>query len=166
MNNRLNKILNNFFLICLGALVFCGAAFAAEKKEMGGWELDGAYNSHYNFAEIDSFKATVVKITEAAPMPNMSPGVILRVKESDDETINVHVCPAWYRNAESIGLKRGDNVKIRGVWAEIDGKDVFMASKIKRGDNYVLKVRLTKDGKPFWTMSAEQLADEQQDKND
>jgi hypothetical protein len=147
-------------------LFLCGAASAAEMKDMGGWELGGTYNSHYNVAELDSFKATVVKITETAPMPNMSPGVILRVKESDDETIDVHVCPTWYRDAKNIGLKRGDNLKIRGVWAEINGEDVFIASKIKKGDHYVLKVRLTKDGKPFWTMSAEQQAKEQQDKND
>ena len=166
MIKRWIKILNSLYLLGLVAMVCCGAAFAAETKDMGGWELGGAYNSYYNFSEMDSFKGKVVKITETAPMPNMSPGVILNVKESDDETIDVHVCPTWYRDAESIGLKRGDQVKVRGVWAEINGKDVFMASKIKKGDYYILKVRLTKDGKPFWTMSAEQLAKEQQDKND
>jgi hypothetical protein len=35
-----------------------------------------------------------------------------------------------------------------------------MASKIKMGDYFSLKVRLTKDGTPFWTMSPEQLAKE------
>jgi hypothetical protein len=35
-----------------------------------------------------------------------------------------------------------------------------MASKIKKGDYFVLKVRLTKDGKPFWTMSPEELEQE------
>ena len=45
-------------------------------------------------------------------------------------------------------------------WAEIDGKDVFMASKIKKGDFFDLKVRLTKNGKPFWTMDPEELARE------
>ena len=147
-------------------MTLSGAVMAGETKEMGGWELGSPYNNFYNVAEMDSFKANVIKITEAAPLAGMSPGVILKVKESDNESIDVHVCPVWYRNAESIGLKRGDQVKIRGVWAEINGKDIFMASKIKKGDYYVLKVRLTKDGTPFWTMSAEQLAKEQQDKND
>ena len=93
-------------------------------------------------------------------MPGMSPGVVMIVKESDDEAIDVQICPTWYRDAESIGLKRGDQVKIRGVWAEIGGKDIFMASKIKKGDYFVLKVRLTKDGTPFWTMTPQQLAAE------
>jgi hypothetical protein len=48
---------------------------------------------------------------------------------------------------------------LKGVWAEIDGKDVFMASKIKKDPNTeIIKVRLTKDGTPFWTMSQERLA--------
>ena len=51
-------------------------------------------------------------------------------------------------------------MKVKGVWAEIDGKEVFMASKVKRGDYYEYKVRLTKDGTPFWTMSPEELARE------
>jgi hypothetical protein len=103
---------------------------------------------------------------EAAPMAGMLPAVVLQVKESEGETVDVHVCPSWYIEPGSVGLKRGDKVKIRGVWAEIGGHDVFMASKIKKGDYFVLKVRLTKDGTPFWTMSPEQLAKEKQDQDD
>jgi hypothetical protein len=59
-------------------------------------------------------------------------------------------------------LKKDERIKIKGVWAEIDGKDVFMASKIKKDPNFeIIKVRLTKDGTPFWTMTPEQLAWEQ-----
>jgi hypothetical protein len=60
----------------------------------------------------------------------------------------------------SIGLKRGDRVKIRGVWTKINGKDVFLASKIKKGGYFVLKVRFTKDGKPFWALSNKELIQE------
>jgi len=35
-----------------------------------------------------------------------------------------------------------------------------MASKVKRGNDFEFKVRLTKDGTPFWTMTPEQLARE------
>jgi len=149
------------FLMASTAVVAAGPP-----KEMGGWELGSAYNQLYNPIELDSFKGEVVKVKEAVPMAGMSPAVVLQVKESEGETVDVHVCPSWYIEPGSIGLKRGDKVKIRGVWAEIDGRDVIMASKIKKGDYFVLKVRLTKDGAPFWTMSPEQLAKEKQDKND
>ncbi len=52
--------------------------------------------------------------------------------------------------------------KIKGVWAVIDDKDVFMAAKAKQGDDFEFKVRLTKDGTPFWTMSAEEITREKQ----
>jgi hypothetical protein len=72
--------------------------------------------------------------------------------------IEAHVCPEWFCSIKDIGLKKGDRVKIRGCWAEINGKDIFMVSKIKKGDYFQYKVRLTKNGKPFWSMSPEELA--------
>ena len=143
-------------------LVFGAAtAIAADAKKADGWETGSTYNKLYKANEADYFKASVVKIKEVVPMKGMSPGVALVVKEApDEEPIEVHVCPTWYKGKGGIGLKRGDRVKIRGVWTEIEGKDVFMASKIKKGEYFVLKVRLTKDGTPFWTLSADELARE------
>jgi hypothetical protein len=131
------------------------------KKEMGGWELDGAYNQLYDLNEVDSFKATVVGFETEAPMAGMSKAVILLVRERpDDEIIKVHVCPLWFAKPSRIGVRKGDRVKVKGAWAEIDGKEVVMASKIKRSEHDEFKVRLTSDGTPFWVMSPEQLAKE------
>lgn len=146
-------------IVAVGLLVIA-AAWAAEKKDMGGWGPDSPYNRLYNASEMDSFKGTIVKIVEVTPMKGMSPGVGLWVRESKDEKILVHLCPTWFIDRKSTGLKKGDRVKIKGVWAEVDGKDIFMASKVKKGDYFQLKVRLTKDGTPFWTMTPEQLAKE------
>lgn len=162
--NKIRKL--TWLLIFLGLTVSAAGVAAGPPKEMGGWELGSPYNKLYQTSEMDSFRGEVVKVTEVAPMAGMSPGVALQVKESEDEVVEVQVCPSWYIEPGSVGLKRGDSVKIRGVWAEIGGRDVFMASKIKKGDYFVLKVRLTKDGTPFWTMSPEQLAKESQDKDD
>jgi hypothetical protein len=87
----------------------------------------------------------------------MSPATVLEVREGDD-IIEVHIGPVWFRKPSEIPLKKNDRIKIKGVWAEINGKDVFMASKIKKDPDFeILKVRLTKDGTPFWTMTPEQL---------
>jgi hypothetical protein len=140
-------------------------AMTADKKDMGGWEIGSPYNKHYDVSEVERFRAWVVKVAETVPMPGMSPGVALHVREGNapgDEITVVHVCPTWFIKPSSIGLKPGDRVKIRGVWAEINGKDVFMASKIKKGDYFSLKVRLTKDGRPFWTMDPQELAAERE----
>ena len=137
-----------------------GSTQGIEKKDMGGWEIDGAYNKHYDPAEFESFKGVVVKIKEMAPMPGMSPGVILWVRErTDEEVYRVDLCPVWFAKARDTGIRKGEKVHVKGVFTEINGEDVFMASKIKKGE-WEFKVRLTKDGTPFWTMSPEQLAQE------
>ncbi len=141
-----------------------GAAMAGEKKEMSGWEKDSPYNQLYDASEMDSFKGRVVAIEEVVPMPGMSPAVALVVKESDSESTLVHLCPVWYADPGSIGIKKGDRVKVKGAWAEIDDKDVFLASKVKRGDYFEFKVRLTKNGLPFWTMTPEELEKEKKKK--
>ena len=153
-----------FGWIGAGLMIFVMSAsggIAADSNPNDGWQPGSAYNKHYRASETDYFRANVVKVTEIVPMPGMSPGVAIMVKEApEEEPIEVHVCPTWYMDAGGIGLRRGDRIKIRGVWAEIGGKDVFMASKIKKGNYFVLKVRLTRDGTPFWSMSEEELAKE------
>ena len=142
-----------------------GVGYGAEKSGNQGWEIDSAYNKHYNLDEWDSFKGTVVGFQKITPLPGMSPGVALVVKDLDsDEVVTVHLGPSSFVNPNSISLRKGDEVNVKGVWAEIGGQEVFMASKVKKGDGYEYKVRLTKDGTPFWTMSAGELAREKKGK--
>lgn len=129
-------------------------------QKMAGWERGSGYNRLYNAAETDRIKAVVESVEEKVPMPGMDPATVLTVKGSDGDKTTVHVCPAAFISPKDTGLKKGDEVKIRGAWAEVDGEDVFMASKIKKGDFFELKVRLTRDGTPFWTLSAEEIAKE------
>jgi hypothetical protein len=147
-------------VICLAIMAIPLSSLALDKQDMGGWEKNGAYNNLYDINEMDTFKATVVAITTVVPLPGMSPGVALLVREADEDPITVHVCPLWFAKPGSIGVRKGDRIKLRGAWAEIDGKDVFLASKIKKGDNWQFKVRLTSDGTPFWTMKPEEMAKE------
>lgn len=137
--------------------------FADKKKDMGGWEKDSEYNRHYDIAEYESFKGWIKRIKTVTPMPGMSPAVAIEVcedKKLKSEPIEVHLCPKWFADPGTLGLKRGDRVKVKGVWAEIDDKDVFMASKVKKGDFFEFKARLTSDGTPFWTLNDEELAKE------
>jgi len=149
-------LLSTILWVAMGAVL----AFAGEAKDMGGWHLDSPYNQYYKVSEMDRLKGFVKKVTDVVPLEGMSPGVALVIEESKGDSTLVHVCPEWYLGKKQIGLRKGDKVKIRGAWAEIDGEFIFMASKIKKGDYFELKVRLTKNGKPFWTMGPEELAKE------
>ncbi|MCF8055704.1 MAG: hypothetical protein K9K37_03580 [Desulfocapsa sp.] len=143
---------------CLLSFTF-SPLYAGPEKEMQGWGVDDEYNKLYSPKELDKLKGTVVKFTTVQPLPGMSKATVLVLDEGGDE-ITVHLCPVWFASAKETGIKRGDKVKVKGSWAEIDGEDVFLASKVKKGDFYEFKVRLTKDGTPFWAMSPEQLAHE------
>ena len=157
MEKRYQHILKLVICIFAASLILGGISSAAEKKDMKGWEIDSPYNQNYDVKEYEKFRAWVVGFKEESPMKGMSKATIMIVKDGED-LIDVHLCPTWFAKPEDVGVKKGDRVKIKGVWAEIDGKDVFMASKVKKGDFFEFKVRLTKSGKPFWTMSKEELA--------
>ena len=136
-----------------------GGAIADEPRDMQGWGVDDPYNKFYDIREFEKFRGWVVKLRQAPPMEGMSPATIVDVRDGS-EIIEVQMCPVWFAKPSEIGVKPGDRVKVRGVWAEINGEDVFMASKIKKDPTFEFKVRLTKDGLPFWAMSPEQLEHE------
>ncbi len=151
-------------LLKLGVIFIFAAFFMVanagdvDPKLMKGWEVGSEYNNHYDVREFEKIRAWFIRAKKVIPMPGMSPATVVEVLEGA-ETIEVHLCPTWYRKPSDIKLKKNERIKIKGVWAEIDGKDVFMASKIKKDPNTeIIKVRLTKDGTPFWTMTPERLA--------
>ena len=160
MNNHKIRLVGIMLSFTVAVVLGISLAQAEEKKDMQGWGIDDPYNQHYNVKEYEKLRAWVVRVKEAVPMPGMSPATVIEVREGD-EIIEVHICPTWYKKPKDIRVKKGERIKIKGVWAYIDGKDVFMASKIKKDPDFeIVKVRLTSDGTPFWTMTPEQLAKE------
>ncbi|SFN03418.1 hypothetical protein [Thermodesulforhabdus norvegica] len=154
-------------LVFIGLLgLYTGTAFSGKSRspeEMGGWEPGSEYNKLYVPEDREKFKGTVLEVKEVVPMPGMSPGVALVVRDRDGEEVTVHVGPRWFIDPATMGIHRGDQVKVYGVWAEVDGQDVFIASKIKKGEHFELKVRRTRDGMPYWAMSPEELEKERSD---
>ena len=143
-------------MILLMLLITPLSAMAEGPQDMGGWEKDAPYNQFYDARELDSFKGYVKKIFTVVPMPGMAPATAMLVDEGEDSVNLVHVCPEWFAGPQDIGVRRGDRVNVKGVWAEINGEFVFMASKVKKGDYFEFKVRVTSDGTPFWTMTPEE----------
>ncbi len=149
-----------FWMVCAFMIFSGGSLHAGDKKDMGGWGIDDPYNRYYNAADIERFKAVVSDVIEVVPLPGMSPGVALLVKEGGEgDDIIVHLCPVWYKRADRIGIKKGDKISLRGHYTDINGQEVIMAAKIKK-KGAPLKVRLTSDGTPFWTMPPAQLKKE------
>jgi len=160
MQTLIGRILLVIMLFCISLIVGISWVQAEEQRDMQGWEIDDPYNQLYDVREFEKIRAWVVRVKEVIPMPGMSPATALDVREGA-YIHEIHLCPTWYRKPSEIRLKKNERIKIKGVWAEIDGKDIFMASKVKKDpDTEIIKVRLTKDGTPFWTMTQQQLAKE------
>jgi len=157
----MKRMTGTMWVLGAAILMWTAAGFAGEKPaDMGGWDTAGAYNAHYKNSERDRVKGVVEAIEEVTPLEGMSPGIALIVKDKDSEKVTVHVGPKWFVKAEDLGVRVGDEVKIKGVWAEIRGADVFMAAKVKRGEYDEYKIRRTSDGFPFWAMTPEEAAKE------
>lgn len=137
------------------------AGGADQAGGLAGWEKGGVYDRHYNLSDFDQFKGVVEDIADIVPLPGMAPGVGLVVLDEGKEQVRVQLGPKAFVDLKTIGLKKGDKVKIKGAWAEINGEDVFMAAKVKKGEFIEVKFRRTKDGTPLWTLSPEEQASEQ-----
>jgi hypothetical protein len=147
-------------LMSLSLIGGIGSVQAEEQRDMHGWGIDSPYNKLYDVREFERIRGYVVRVKEVVPMPGMSPATALDVREGA-YIYEIHLCPTWYRKPSEIRLKKDERIKIKGVWAEINGKDIFMASKVKKDpDTDIIKVRLTRDGTPFWTMTPQQIAKE------
>ncbi|MBT8369174.1 MAG: hypothetical protein KJP23_31155 [Deltaproteobacteria bacterium] len=160
MQSSLKRIVFLISLVSLSFVIGISWVQAEEQRDMQGWGIDDPYNKLYDVREFEKIRAWVIRVKEIVPMPGMSPATALDVREGA-YVYEVHLCPTWYRKPSEIRLKKNARIKLKGAWAEIDGQDIFMASKIKKDpDIEIIKVRLTKDGTPFWTMTPQQLAKE------
>ena len=156
-----DRKLNRLFWITLISLltVFSFSAQFSKAADHKGWQLDSEYNSYYDYKEMDKLKGVVLKFKKVTPLPGMAPGTAFILQEGDEEIL-IHLCPQSFADAKETGIRRGINTKVKGSWAFINDQDVFIASKVKQGEHFEFKVRLTKDGTPFWTMTPEELARE------
>ena len=134
------------FAVMLAVLIGFNSAGAADAKELTGWGLDDPYHKLYKFKESEKFKATVVKVLEVVPIPGMSPGAALEVREGS-ETILVHICPVGYAKPSEIGFKPGDKVTIRGCWAEVG---VIVQKGVPSLESRTLNSKVS----PFLTLAA------------
>lgn len=148
---------NMFILLCctLSLALSPATVHGDELATYKGWEKDSAYNQYYNYKERDSLKGILVKFKKVTPLPGMEPATAFILDEGG-EHILIHICPQSFISSKETGLRKGVKTKVKGSWATVGDEDIFIAAKVKQGEDFELKVRLTKDGTPFWTMSQEE----------
>lgn len=157
MRSRNSVVFTGFAMFFTLISLAFGPALAEESFTIKGWEKGGDYDQLFDVAEKDTIKGWVREIIEITPMDGMTPGIGLIIEDKKDRAKEtVHLGPKEFVKLDSIGLKEGDMVKVVGAWAEVDGQDVMMAIKVKKTEDIQIKVRRTKDGFPYWEMTAEE----------
>ena len=146
------------FIMIISVFAFV-IGYTEEKRGIEGWEKGSVYNAYYDLTLKESLKGIVTDIRTITPLPEMAPGVALSVESPRYGTVSVHLGPRSFVDLNSIWKLKGSKVKVRGVWAEINNENVFLAYKVK-SDKLAIKLRRTRDGTPLWTMSPEEMAKE------
>ena len=149
-------------MLFYGMLCLCVSAPLAPAAEgaqaIEGWGKGAPYHKLYDPAKYTSFRGTVQAIIDVTPLPGMAPGTGLLVRTVKGKEVAVHLGPQSFVDVSVIGLKPGDKVKVMGAFATVGEKEIFIASKVKKGEFVQVKLRRTSDGVPFWVMTTAELA--------
>jgi hypothetical protein len=149
-------------LFLLMSVFFCSLQLsttlhAAEQQDITGWENGSEYNRLYRVDKYVMLKGTMVEFIDLVPISGMATGAGIVMLLRDGEKVTVHFAPKWFAKFLAYGFSPGDSVKVKGCWAEIGGKKVFMASKVRNGEYFEIKFRRTKDGTPYWTLKPDEI---------
>jgi len=112
------------------------------------WSAQGRYQLNFNPRRIARLQGTVVTVGSFRPAPGAAPGVILKVRTRDDDTLIVHVGPRDYIQQQGVTFGAGRQVEVTGSRAIFDGDEIIMATEI-RTDDQTLRLR-SGDGQPLW----------------
>jgi hypothetical protein len=134
-----------------------GVVAAGGNPEMAGWEKDSQYNRLYRVDKYTKIKGSLLEFIEVIPMPGMSPGLGMLIQLRNGEKATVHLGPKGFAHMLTQGFDKGDRIKVKGCWAELGGKKIFMASKIRNAEYFEMKFRRTRDGIPYWTLTQEEM---------
>ena len=91
---------------------------------------------------------TVVRVTTEMVQDGMYPGMAVLVDTKSQGQVLVHLGPVWYLEHQEFTLSPGDEIGIKGMCDQINGKNVVVATQLTKGD-YVLQLR-DAQGNPNW----------------
>lgn len=132
------------WILFLSLLPFFGMA-----QRGGGWGPNSNYNRLFNPETIVELKGTVVSIEKITPQAGMSYGIHFLLETDTEESISVHLGPAWYLENQDIQVSTGDLIKVKGSRIIYENKPSIIAMTLWKGD-HVLTLR-DQSGYPNWS---------------
>lgn len=112
-----------------------------------GWGYRSGYGRMYNLNTVETIAGEVISVDKFTPMAGMSQGVHMQLK-TENETIDVHLGPAWYLDNQDMTIAPKDRVSVKGSRITWGGETVLVAAEVQK-DNATLVLR-DASGVPLW----------------
>ena len=117
------------------------------RHRSGAWGHHSQYGRMYDPNNLATVSGEVVRVDTFTPRSGMSGGMHLQLK-TDDETLDVHLGPAWYLQNQDIQIQPKDKIEVTGSKVNFAGQSAMMAASVKKGDTTLM---LRDDsGFPVW----------------
>ncbi len=124
-----------------------GSMMSQGRHGSGGWGHHSQYGRMYDSNNLTTVSGEVVSVDTFTPRSGMSGGMHLMLK-TDDETLDVHLGPAWYLQNQDIQIQPEDKIEVTGSKVNFAGQPAMMAASVKKGDTTLM---LRDDsGFPVW----------------
>lgn len=140
------------------------APMGTESGSSAAWAADSDYNKNFKADTVATTQGTIKKIDAFTPQKDAQPGLRLRVKTDDGRTVTVYAGPQQHYLQQKIRFHKGDQVTVTGSKTSVDGKNVCMATQIKKGEQ-TFEIR-NSQGKPLWQCTPDHQPMNQQNSRD
>ena len=114
----------------------------------GGWGHHSQYGMMYNPKSVTTVRGEVVSVDTFTPRNGMSGGIHLQLRTNNNETLDVHLGPAWYLQNQDIRIQPKDTIEVTGSKVDFAGQPAMMAASVKKG-GMTLRLR-DQNGVPMW----------------
>lgn len=124
-----------------------GSMMGQDWQGSGGWGHHSQYGRMYDSNNLTTISGEVISVDTFTPRSGMSGGMHLQLK-TDDETLDVHLGPAWYLQNQDIQIQLEDKIEVTGSKVDFNRQPAVMAASVKKGDTTLM---LRDDsGFPVW----------------
>ncbi|MEM9447412.1 MAG: hypothetical protein AAGA75_02625 [Cyanobacteria bacterium P01_E01_bin.6] len=110
------------------------------------WNRSGScpmYDGVYDSQEVETIQGQVISTEQV----DGGQGTWLRV-QTDQETLIVHLGPAWYLESQDVAIALNDTIEVTGVRRTLDNETNFIASEIEHAGR-IIELR-DDNGYPIW----------------
>lgn len=118
------------------------------QNDTTNWGGKSRYNRMYDEKTFTEIKGEITSIEHITMKKGTSTGIHIIVK-TETGTYPVHLGPKWYLDKQTVQLKVGDMVVVKGSKVSIDSKPTIIAKDVIK-DNNTLTLR-DGTGKPVWS---------------